>query len=53
MNPHQRWTQTDLNDLRARLGAGEQPAEVAAAVGRTAEGVLAMMSRLRMKARPR
>ena len=51
MTPHQRWTQTDLTDLRRRLEMGEQLDQIAEATGRPAAEVGAMMGRLRLKFR--
>ena len=51
MTLHQRWTQTDLTDLRRRLEAGEQLEQIAEAIGRPAAEVVAMMGRLRLKFR--
>lgn len=51
MTPHQRWTQTDLTDLRRRLELGEQPEEIAEAIGRPSVDVSAMMGRMRLRAR--
>ena len=51
MNAHQRWTQTDLTDLRRRLETGEQLDQIAEAIGRPASEVGAMMGRLRLKFR--
>lgn len=49
MTAHQRWTQTDLTDLRRRLKDSATCAEIAAAVGRSPEMVLTMMKRLRLR----
>jgi hypothetical protein len=52
MTPHQRWTQTDITQLRARLAEGDRVEQVAEALGRSVADVEAIMSRLRMRARP-
>lgn len=49
MTTHQRWTQTDITELRARLRAGSSIAAIAEATGRTPETVDAMMRRLRLR----
>ena len=50
MEAHQRWTQSDITELRTRLQTGEGVAAIAAAVQRDADEVLAMMGRLRLRA---
>jgi hypothetical protein len=49
MNPHRRWTQTDLTDLRARVQSGEELLDVSDAIGRTIDDVVRMATRLRIK----
>jgi len=51
MNIFQRWTQTDITELRSRLEMGGSAAEVAEALQRPLENILAMMSRLRLRVR--
>ena len=48
MNQRERWTQTQITDLRAGLQRGEPVDAVAAALDRSTEEVLAMMDRLRL-----
>jgi iron uptake system EfeUOB component EfeO/EfeM len=49
MNPHRRWTQTDLTDLRARVQGGENLTDICPAIGRTIEDITRMTTRLRIK----
>ena len=49
MTEHQRWTQSDITDLRYRLSIGDAVADVAAALGRPVESVRIMMIRLRLR----
>ena len=51
MIAHQRWTQSHITELRSRLEAGGTLAEVAEILGRPADEVAAMMSRLRLRLR--
>jgi hypothetical protein len=51
MIAHQRWTQTDITELRSRLELGASVADIADALQRPVENVVAMMSRLRLRAR--
>ncbi|WP_404336255.1 hypothetical protein AB2M62_18695 [Sphingomonas sp. MMS12-HWE2-04] len=51
MIAHQRWTQTDITELRSRLEVGGTVADIAEGLQRTTENVLAMMSRLRLRVR--
>lgn len=48
MNQRERWTQTQITDLRAGLQRGESVDAVAAALDRSTEEVLTMMDRLRL-----
>ena len=50
MEPHQRWTQTAITDLRARLQAGETVDHIATALQRRPDTITSMMSRLRLRA---
>lgn len=49
--PHQRWTQTDIGDLRRRLGAGESAAQIAEGQARSEEDVRRMAVRLGLGSR--
>ena len=51
MTPHQRWTQTDITDLRAQLQAGATAADIVAATGRAPSSVDLMVARLRLRYR--
>jgi len=51
MSIEKRWTQTDITALRGRLEGGETAAEICAALDRSAEDVLQMMSRLSLRVR--
>ena len=51
MVAEKRWTQTDITELRNRLGVGESAAEIALALERSAENVSGMMSRLCLRVR--
>ena len=54
MTGHQRWTNTDLIDLRRRLLERATAEQIAEAVGRTPDAVMTMMKRLRLReAQPR
>jgi hypothetical protein len=46
-----RWTQTDITELRNRLGVGESPGDIAEALQRSSENILGMMSRLCLRVR--
>jgi hypothetical protein len=48
MNQRERWTQTQISDLRAGIQRGESVEAVAAALDRSPDEVLAMMDRLRL-----
>ena len=50
METHQRWTQADITDLRARLQAGASVADIVEAMQRSPEDIRQMMSRLRLRA---
>lgn len=49
MNNHQRWTQSQIDDLRARAQAGEAADLIAEALGRTLSDTVAMADRLRLR----
>jgi hypothetical protein len=49
---HQRWTNTDLIDLRAGLRERGTIQDIAVSLGRTPEAVEIMMKRLRLSAAP-
>jgi hypothetical protein len=51
MSTDKRWTQTDITALRGRLEGGESAAEISAALERSPDDVLAMMSRLSLRVR--
>ena len=46
-----RWTQTDITELRNRLEVGGSVVDIAEALRRSSETVLAMMSRLHLSVR--
>jgi hypothetical protein len=46
---HQRWTQTDINDLRSGVAGGVEIEAIADALGRTVEDVRTMALRLRLR----
>jgi hypothetical protein len=46
---HQRWTQTNINDLRSGIASGVEIEVIADALGRTVEDIRAMVSRLRLR----
>jgi Mn-dependent DtxR family transcriptional regulator len=52
MNPHRRWTQTDITTLRDLLQQGRPVADVAARLHRNPEEVSSMMRRLRLRLMP-
>ena len=52
MTSHQRWTQTDISDLRTRVQAGQSAAQIVTATGRPAAAVDLMIGRLRLRSRP-
>ena len=45
---HQRWTQSDINDLRSGVASGVEVEAIAEALGRTVEDVRTMILRLRL-----
>jgi hypothetical protein len=47
----QRWTQTDITELRSRLEMGGSVSDIAEALERPAGNILSMMSRLRLRVR--
>jgi hypothetical protein len=47
----QRWTQTDITELRSRLEMGGSVADVAEALQRPVASIVSMMSRLRLRVR--
>ncbi|WP_084583920.1 hypothetical protein [Sphingomonas azotifigens] len=49
---HQRWTQTNINDLRSGITAGIGIEAIADALGRTVEDTRAMALRLRLRVTP-
>lgn len=49
MNKHQRWTQTDINDLRSGVAGGIVVEALADALGRTPKEIQAMALRLRLR----
>lgn len=51
-NKHQRWTQTNINDLRSGVIGGVDIEVVADALGRTVEDTRAMALRLRLRMPP-
>ncbi|MCX8474480.1 MAG: hypothetical protein MT490_01675 [Sphingomonas sp.] len=51
MTTFQRWTQTDITELRSRLETGGSVVDIAEALQRPSENILAMMSRLRLRVR--
>ena len=50
MDPHQRWTQTQIDELRARVRSGETLDIVAEALARQPAEIRAMLDRLRLRA---
>lgn len=46
---HQRWTQTNINDLRSGVASGVEVEAIADALGRTVEDTRAMVLRLRLR----
>lgn len=49
MNPHPRWTQTHIGDLRAGLLQGEHMDAIALALDRSREDVASMVRRLGLR----
>ncbi len=49
MNPHQRWTQSAITELRERVQLGETLADIVTALERQPGDVSAMMGRLRLR----
>lgn len=49
MIAHQRWTQSDITELRSRLEVGGSVSEIAEALQRPQANILEMMSRLRLR----
>ena len=49
MNVHQRWTQTNIDDLRCGIANGVEVEAIAEALDRTVEDIRAMTSRLRLR----
>lgn len=49
MNQHQRWTQTDIADLRTGVANGLAAEAIAEGMGRTVDDVSNMASRLRLR----
>jgi predicted transcriptional regulator len=52
MNPHRRWTQTDITALRDLLQRGQPVPEIANRLHRNPEEVSSMMQRLRLRLMP-
>jgi len=46
---HQRWTQTNINDLRSGVAGGVSVEAIAEALGRTVEDIRTMAMRLRLR----
>lgn len=46
---HQRWTQSNINDLRSGVASGVEVEAIAEALGRTVEDVRTMILRLRLR----
>lgn len=46
---HQRWTQSNINDLRSGVASGVEVEAIADALGRTVEDVRTMILRLRLR----
>jgi hypothetical protein len=51
MNPHRRWTQTDITGLRDQLQQGHPVAEIATGCSNPEE-ISSMMARLRLRLMP-
>lgn len=51
MAPHQRWTQSDITELRSKVSLGATAQEIATALDRPLAAVLVMVSRLRLRVR--
>ena len=49
MSTHQRWTQSDITELRSRLELGTAVRDIADALKRGPDEVSAMMARLRLR----
>lgn len=49
MQTNQRWTQTEITELRARAAAGETAETIAKALGREPWEIFAMTERLRLR----
>jgi predicted transcriptional regulator len=52
LNPHRRWTQTDITALRDLLQQGQSVGEIANRLHRNPEEVSSMMRRLRLRLMP-
>ena len=48
MNQRDRWTQTQITDLRAGVQRGEPVEAIAAALDRSVDEIIGMMDRLRL-----
>jgi hypothetical protein len=48
VNPHKRWTQTDITELRQRVNDGQGTRAIADAIGRSEDDVRTMIGRLRL-----
>ena len=51
MSTFQRWTQTDITELRSRVEMGGSVVDIAEALQRSSENILAMISQLRLRVR--
>jgi hypothetical protein len=49
---HQRWTQTNIDDLRSGVAGGVNIEAIADALGRTVEDTRTMAQRLRLRVKP-
>lgn len=49
---HQRWTQTNIDDLRSGIAGGISVEAIADTLGRTIDDTRAMALRLRLRVRP-
>lgn len=49
VSTHQRWTQTDITNLRSRLQAGDSVPDIARAMSRLPDGIMSMAKRLQLK----
>jgi hypothetical protein len=49
IDKHQRWTQTNINDLRSGVANGVSAEAIADALGRTVQDIRSMALRLRLR----